>query len=126
VALCRNRGIPARLVTGLTLGKRNEQKAHVWVEAWIVDYWMPMCPFNHHCGRVPASYLVFGFGDFPLVRGGHQVRNLDYACLVDHKVAPGQAAEPVPPLRAFFNRIALSTLPPAERHLAEFLLLLPV
>src|SRR5207244_4526301 len=67
VALCRNRGIPARLVTGLALGKRGEQKAHVWAEAWVGDYWLPMCPFHHHCGRVPPTYLVFGFGDVALV-----------------------------------------------------------
>ncbi len=125
VALCRNRGLPARLVTGLTLGKRNEQKGHVWVETWVGDYWMPMCPFHRYCGRVPTTYLVFGFGDFPLVRGGHQTRNLDFAFLVENKVTPGQTAEPSG-LRGFLMRTSLNALPPAERHLAEFLLLLPI
>ena len=68
-ALCRNCGIPARLVTGLTLTKDDEQLPHVWVEAWLRDHWLPMCPFYHHFGHVPRTYLVFGYGDLRLVRG---------------------------------------------------------
>jgi hypothetical protein len=127
VALCRNRGIPARLVTGLMLGKRGEQKAHVWAEAWVGDYWMPMCPFHGHCGRVPTTYLVFGFGDLVLVRG-QNVRNLDYACLAEPRPLPGQEAPPEQPslLRSAFQTVSFHTLPPAERKLVEFLLLLPI
>jgi hypothetical protein len=125
-ALCRNRGIPARLVTGLTLAKTNDQKAHFWVEAWVGDHWMPMCPFHHHCGHLPASYVVFGFGDVTMVRG-QNVRNLEYACLVEPKAPPGQeqpAARSA--LYNLFEAISFDTLPPAERKLAEFLLLLPI
>ncbi len=127
VALCRNRGIPARLVTGLTLGKRSEQKAHTWVEAWVGDYWMPMCPFHGHCGRVPPTYLVFGFGDMMLVRG-QNVRSLDYACLAEPRPLPGQEAPPEKPSLAHraFQALSFHALPPAERKLAEFLLLLPI
>jgi hypothetical protein len=126
-ALCRNRGIPARLVTGLMLGKRNEQKAHVWVEAWVGDYWMPMCTFHGHCGRVPATYLVFGYGDMVIVRG-QNVRNLDYACLAEPRPLPGQQVTPEKPslLQRTFRALSFHTLPPAERKLAEFLLLLPI
>src|SRR5262249_42896174 len=60
-ALCRNRGIPARLVTGLALARGQEQTAHVWVEAWLNDHWLPMCPFAHFYGHVPPTYLIFGF-----------------------------------------------------------------
>src|SRR5262249_54310159 len=48
VALLRNRGIPARMVTGLALARGQERGAHHWVEAWVHDQWMPMCPSNHH------------------------------------------------------------------------------
>ncbi len=126
VALCRSRGIPARLVTGLTLARRGEQKAHTWVEAWVGDYWMPMCPFHRHCGRVPASYLIFGFGDLALVRG-QNVRSLDYACLVEPRPLPGQAEGPPPSVwRSLFQSTSIAALPPSERGLAEFLLLLPL
>jgi hypothetical protein len=125
VALCRNRGIPARLVTGLTLARGNEQQAHTWVEAWVDDHWMSMCPCNHHCGRVPPTYLVFGFGDLALVRG-HNVRAMTYACLAEHR--PPAAAEDAAPslLHQLFERVSLYNLPPAETGLVEFLLLLPV
>src|SRR5262249_14924505 len=71
VALCRNRGIPARLVNGLTLKRGHEQSTHVWSEAWVHDHWLPACPIFHHIGRVPPSYLVFNHGDVPIVRGRH-------------------------------------------------------
>src|SRR5262249_51507521 len=78
----RHRGVPARIVTGVTLTKGREQLAHLWVEAWVHGHWMSLCPFYHHFGRVPPTYLVFGFGDLPVVRG-RQARNLDYAFLVE-------------------------------------------
>jgi hypothetical protein len=125
VALCRNRGIPARLVTGLTLARPSEQQAHTWAEAWVGDQWMPFCPFHHHSGRVPPTYLAFGFGDLPLARG-HNVRSVSYACLAEHRppAAEDEAAQPL--LRRVFEAISLDNLPPAERSFAEFLLLLPL
>ena len=42
-ALCRNRGIPARIVTGLPLTRGNKQVAHFWVETWANEQWLPMC-----------------------------------------------------------------------------------
>jgi hypothetical protein len=127
VALCRSRGIPARLVTGLMLGKRGEQKAHVWAEAWVGDFWMPLCPFHQHIGRVPLTYLVFGFGDMALVRG-QNVRNLDYACLAEPRQPPNPQAPVAKPslLTRMFQAVSFHTLPPRERTLAEFLLLLPI
>ena len=124
VALCRSRGIPARLVNGLTLRKSNDQTMHTWVEAWIGDHWMPMCPFNHYCGRIPSSYLVFGFGDMVMVRG-HNLHSLDYSCLVEHRIPPEATASPSFLQRAF-ARLSLFALPPAEHRLVEFLLLLPL
>src|SRR5262249_34465893 len=68
-ALCRNRGVPARLVTGLTLAREDEQNIHTWVEAWVRGHWLPMDPFHHHFGRIPKTFLVFAVGDTKLVRG---------------------------------------------------------
>lgn len=126
VALCRNRGIPARLVTGLTLRKGAEQSAHVWAEVWVNDHWMSLCPFYHHFGRVPSTFFVLHFGDAPVVRGRH-VRDLGHAFLVEH-AAPEEAgvADEGPALKRILSRLSLYALPPAERHLVEFLLLLPI
>jgi hypothetical protein len=125
VTLLRLRGVPARVLTGLALTKGTEQRAHHWVEAWVQHRWLPMCPFYHHFGRVPATYLVLGNGDEAVVRG-RNVRDLDYAFLVERAGADDLPAEDVSTLRKAFTAISLYTLPPAERRLVEVLLLLPV
>ncbi len=122
VALLRNRGIPARLVAGLLLNKSAEQRPHFWVEAWIRERWLPMCPSLRHFGKVPSSSLILAYGDQPLVRG-KAVRDLDYAFLVEHLAVQREGASG---LKAFFRAVSLYVLPPAEQRLVEFLLLLPV
>jgi hypothetical protein len=129
VALCRNRGIPARLVTGLALKHGQEQQAHVWVEAWVHDHWLPACPCYQHLGRVPSTYLILFYGDSPVVRG-RSVRDLTHAFLVERPAmseeqAAGAVAERSP-LRRLLTRVSLYALPPAEQRLVEFLLLLPL
>jgi hypothetical protein len=125
-ALCRNRGVPARLVTGLALAGGREQTVHVWVEAWLRDQWLPMCPFYHHYARVPRTYLIFGFGDVNLVRA-RNVANLDYGFLVERLSADCAAGMEEPSLaRRTLTFCSFHMLPPAEQRLVEFLLLLPV
>jgi hypothetical protein len=126
VALLRNRGIPARLATGLTLTRGAEQLAHHWVEAWINDQWLSMCPFHHHYGQVPPTYLVFGFGDLPVVHGRH-VKDVEYAFLVE-KVSREEALGTTGAswLRRTLLAMSFHALPPPEQRLVEFLLLLPV
>jgi hypothetical protein len=131
VALCRNRAIPARVVVGLTLSKGHEQVTHSWVEAWVRDHWLPLCPFYHHFGKVPPTYLIFGFGDVPVV-AGKNVADLDYAFLVEHTApveTPAEAAgasTSFTGLRRLLQHIALDALPGPEQRLVEFLLLLPI
>src|SRR5262249_39322633 len=50
IALCRNRGIPARLVNGLIMETDREQGLHHWAEAWVDKHWQPMCPTYGHFG----------------------------------------------------------------------------
>jgi hypothetical protein len=127
VALCRNRGIPARLVHGLILTGNQEQGPHAWAEAWVNGYWLPACPWHHHFGegKLPRNYLVLAVGDEEPVRGHNaQAR---YRFLVQ------ALADPVQPsdgsvggvLRSFYHRFSLYTLRPGEQHLVLFLLLLP-
>jgi hypothetical protein len=126
VALLRNRGIPARVVTGLTLTMGTEQLPHHWVEAWVGDHWLAMCPFYHHYGSVPSSYLVFGFGDLAVTRGRH-MSDLECAFLVEH-VSPDELLGLSGALgaRRVLLTLSLFMLPPTEQRLVEFLLLLPV
>jgi 7 transmembrane helices usually fused to an inactive transglutaminase/Transglutaminase-like superfamily len=123
MTLLRLRGIPARLVVGVTKGE--SQEAHYWVEAWLHERWVPMCPFNHHYGHVPPTYLVFLVGDLPLVRGKH-IRDLNFALLVERLRESDHVEAGVPWARRFFRTASLYMLPPPEQRLVEFLLLLPV
>jgi hypothetical protein len=126
IALCRNRGIPARLVTGLVLKRGQQESAHVWMEAFVQDHWVPACPFSHHLGRVPSSYLIFAYGDVPLVRG-HKVRDLEHAFLVERPESEAEAGfEGSSYGRQLLSKLSLFALPPAEQRLVEFLLLLPI
>jgi hypothetical protein len=132
-ALCRDRGIPARVVTGLALKHGENQRAHEWVEAWIHNHWMSACPFYHHLGRVPASFLVFSHEDLPLVRG-RNVLDLDYAFLVEpprprisgHPLYASSGQERNLKVEALLSKLSLYSLPPVEQRLVEFLLLLPI
>jgi hypothetical protein len=125
VALLRSRTIPARIVTGITLTRGARQTAHRWVEAWVHDRWLPMCPFNHHFGHLPSNYLIFMIGDLPLVRS-KQVRDLDFG-FVTERIKEGDGVDTqVSWARRFFRAASLYMLPPAEQKLVEFLLLLPV
>jgi hypothetical protein len=123
--LLRHRGVPARIVTGLTLLKGPAQRAHTWVEAWLGDHWAPMDPFHHHYGKVPATYVVFAFADLPMVRG-RNIKDLDYAFLVEHASLADLDGAQATLAKRFFRAVAFNLLPPAEQRLVEFLLLLPL
>jgi hypothetical protein len=123
-ALLRSRNVPARLATGVALTTGPEQRAHYWVEAWLHGRWFPMCPFYHHFGHVPHTYLIFGFGDQPLAKG-RRVHDLDYGFLVER--VPGEEADGDSSVwKRAFVAVSLYRLPSAERRLVEILLLLPV
>jgi hypothetical protein len=128
VALLRNRKVPARVVAGLALARGAEQQAHYWVEAWVYDRWMPMCPFHkgqRFFGRVPPTYLVLALGDFPLVTA-RRVGDLKCAFLVEKLGRDGDAAPAESRCKRAFKALSLATLPPTDRRLMEILLLLPL
>lgn len=129
VALCRCRGIPARVVTGLVLNPNIQPVQHRWVEAWIRSpdgpegHWVPACPtFGHFGSRGwPNNYLVVRLDDEPVVRASREPQLTLFARpLVDTPPA-GESR-----VRAFWRLVSLGSLPPAEQQLARFLLLLPV
>jgi transglutaminase-like putative cysteine protease len=126
VALCRQHRIPARLISGLILVGGQDISLHFWVEAWVKDRWLPMCPTHHHFGaeKLPGNYVVLHIGDDALVRSK---ANLQFGFVVQdlHKADLGDDA-PHTRLREILQAVSLYNLKPAEQRLAKFLLLLPL
>jgi hypothetical protein len=126
VALLRNRNIPARMVQGLTLSRGPEQMPHYWVEAFVHDHWLAMCPTYRLFGRVNSTYLIFAIGDRPLV-SSRNVSDLQYAFLVERLVdKDSPPAQKEYSARRLFKAISLHELPSSDRRLVEVLLLMPV
>lgn len=63
VALCRNQGIPARLVGGLILTPGTKRTSHQWVEVFMGGYWVPFDALNGHFAKIPENYLALYRGD---------------------------------------------------------------
>jgi hypothetical protein len=123
VALCRNRGIPARLVTGLVLDRHGPHDWHYWAEAWVNHYWLPLCPVFGHFGAAafPRHYLIWNLGEEDVLR----VRQPP---VQTHLVAEQlEQDEPAPAaLPPWWPHWSLYRLRPAEQQLVRFLLLLPL
>ena len=124
-ALLRNRNVPARLVTGVTLTKGPEQQAHYWVEAFVYDHWLPMDPYHRLFGKVPATYVVFGFGDRSVVTA-KRVADLKCAFLIERLGKDGAPGDDEPAWKRSLKGLSLYQLPTADRRLVEVLLLMPI
>lgn len=127
IALCRNRGIPARLLSGLILIADQQQGLHHWVEAWVNQRWLPMCPTFHHFDtrRFPRHYLVLHIGDDDIVRQKGTVPAFGF--VVDAGTSAVTSDEQTPSVaQRLWRLLSFSSLRPAEQHLVKFLLLLPL
>jgi len=127
VALCRSHKIPARVVVGIVLNANAPPVFHRWVEAWVKtpergEHWVPACPTFGQYGvqKWPSNYLVVRLGDGPVVSTlGTQRTTLFARPLPDHPANESR-------VQSFWRAVSLNNLPPAEQHLARFLVLLPL
>jgi len=128
VAMCRNRGMPARLVNGLILAGDGNQKIHYWAEAWVENHWLSMCPTHHYFGarrRIPDNYLVLAVGEGDLIRA-KGIRFQDSFTARDLHNSPDPEGGPPPSaMKVFWWKLSLSNLRPEEQTWVKFLLLLP-
>lgn len=67
VALCRNSGIPARLVGGIVLERNQKRTSHLWAEVLVKDKWVPFDALNGHFAYLPAHFLELYIGDHFLI-----------------------------------------------------------
>lgn len=56
-ALCRAKGIPARLAGGLILDQGVKKTSHQWVEVYVNGFWIPFDTVNDHFAFIPANFL---------------------------------------------------------------------
>lgn len=128
IALCRNQGIAARMVCGLILDQEPAPSLHQWVEAWISNRWLPMCPTYHYFGvrRLPRNFLVLHVGDdYPFHRRGigfeyrFQVKEL-------RNLFAGNPDQEPSAVQVFWSQVSLYNLRPGEQTVVKFLLLLPL
>jgi transglutaminase-like putative cysteine protease len=125
VALCRSRGIPARLVSGLVRAAGREQSLHYWAEAWVNQQWLPMCPTRQHFDRPHMrGYLVLHIGDDDLVRC-RTPAEVGFIVHAPPRGDPG-AVDEESALHRFWQKMSLLGLSRGERILVGFLLLLPL
>ncbi|MBA4189108.1 MAG: hypothetical protein C0467_14010 [Planctomycetaceae bacterium] len=127
VALCRNRKIPSRLVVGIVLNPNAPPVFHHWVEAWVKtadrsEHWVPACPTFGQFGlqKWPTNYLVMRLSDGPVISTLGTQRTTLFA-----RPLPDQPSDQSR-IQAFWRAVSLNNLPPAEQHLARFLVLLPL
>lgn len=67
VALCRTKGIPARLKGGLILEETQKRTSHLWAEVLIQNKWIPFDALNGHFAYLPSYYLELYAGDHFLI-----------------------------------------------------------
>jgi transglutaminase-like putative cysteine protease len=124
VALCRNRGVPARLLSGLILRADRDHTLHHWAEVWV-GHWLAVDAAAGHFGdgQFPTNYLVLHIGDEDVVqaRGG----SVSWG-FTARQLSLSSTDEPPSPAKAFWMRLSLFHLRPAEQQLVKFLLLLPL
>ncbi len=128
VALCRSQGLPARVVTGLTLNDNPNPPLLHWVEVWDGNSWVPMCPTDGFYGseQLPANRLVLVLDEVHLFKPrAARARLEEFTIKVDPPA--NRASSSVPTwLRNFWRRISFTSLRPGEQQLARFLVLLPL
>ncbi len=61
VALLREAGVPARLVSGLELSEGRSKSPHVWAEAWAGE-WVPLCVSHDLLARLDEAHLLVAHG----------------------------------------------------------------
>lgn len=127
VALCRNQGIPARLVGGLILTKVEKRTSHLWAEVLIQNTWVPFDALNNHFGFLPANYLELYRGDhFLITRTPNILFDYQYKIEKTHNVPMLNVSQ-----SERINKHPISLLPLYKSgiipsSLLQFLLLLPL
>ena len=127
VALCRNRGIAARLKGGLILEETKKRTSHLWAEININDTWIPFDVLNDHFAYLPANYLELYTGDHFLITHtpnvlfdyNYEMKPANNLPFVDTTNIDKLSKHPISLIKIFDSKII-------SKNVLYFLLLLPL
>jgi len=127
-ALCRSRGVPTRLITGLVLADGVHRELHSWAEAWVDQQWLPMDPGRGYFGQesFPENYLAFRLGAGPVVAGRGAELHFSFAVKGPDAQADAEGAFAPSAAKNFWRKLSFYSLHVSEQRVVEFLLLLPL
>ncbi|CAL2092179.1 7TM domain-containing protein [Tenacibaculum sp. 190524A05c] len=127
VALCRNKGIPARLKGGLILEETKKRTSHLWSEVYVQGKWIPFDVLNNHFAYLPAHYLEIYTGDHFLITHtpnilfdyNYEIKKGNHIPFIDATTTNGLSNHPV----SFIGLLHSNLI---SKHILDFLLLLPL
>ena len=92
VALCRQQGIPARLVGGMILKEGRKRTSHQWAEVYIEGNWVPFDALNDHYAFLPGNYMELYRGDEFLIKHTPGI-DFDYRFGIKERLSPSAIVE---------------------------------
>lgn len=127
VALCRAKGIPARLKGGLILEQTKKRTSHLWAEVYMGNMWVPFDVLNGHFAYLPAHYLELYTGDHSLITHtpnilfdySYDIKKANHVPFINITSNAGIKNHPI-------SLLALSESSIMPKHVLYFLLLLPL
>jgi hypothetical protein len=126
VTLLRAAAIPARNIRGLQLIEDAQPAERIWTEAWIADRWVPISASDGFFGEQPASFIVLGAGDRPLVEGTQVTALAHRYHSVREHLRPEEIAAAMAPDNPALAQLSLYTLPLSTQTSLRLLLVFPV
>jgi len=127
VALCRNRGIPAKLKGGLILENTKKRISHLWAEVLVNDKWIPFDVLNGHFAYLPSNYLEIYSGDHFLITHtpnvlfdySYEIKNISFVPFINVTAKKSIINHPVSLVKLLQSKIM-------PKSVLNFLILLPL
>jgi len=122
LALCRAAKIPARPVAGFIVTAGDDAAAHVWVEVFQEERWVPYDPVNGYEEELPSNFVPARRGDDQIVMA-RGVRNLRVEYDIDP--LPRGVLEITAAGRSPADILDLTRLPLEMQRVLALILLMP-
>ena len=127
VALCRNKGIAAKLKGGLILENTKKRISHLWAEVLVNDKWIPFDVLNGYFAYLPSNYLEIYSGDHFLITHtpnvlfdySYEIKNISFVPFINVTSKESIINHPVSLVKLLQSKIM-------PKSVLNFLILLPL